>query len=131
MSSIRFLGLSIITFLEAPVGSEQRKYMDICNQRNKKSKYRHRCHKGYFRTLTLALVDGYVDDLIGSDDTIRLCWLCPADLSDSGADDIESQATRFTRYWRGKIMQMHMFVRQKLQKATTGMLEMDYMLPKN
>lgn len=53
--------------------------------------------------LTVVLIDGCVDDLIGSNDTICLCWLRPANLSDSGANYVKSQSTRFTRHWNDKI----------------------------
>lgn len=53
-------------------------------------------------SLTHFIVNGRVDDLVSCDVSIGLCRLCPAELSNSWADDIESQATRFTRNWGTK-----------------------------
>lgn len=55
---------------------------------------------GWTQTLTQLIVDGCVDDLISCNVAIGLCRFCPANLSDSWADDIKGQAPRFTRHWR-------------------------------
>lgn len=91
ISSILFLGLSIITFFTAPTGPAGRE--EVSGQR------RFEPPAGWTvqLLLTLIVVDGGVEDLIGCDDTVGLCRLRPADLSDGGTDDCEGQATRFSR----------------------------------
>lgn len=54
------------------------------------------------QSLTHFIVNGSVDDLVSCDVSIGLCRLRPAELSDSWANDIEGQATWFTRHWGTK-----------------------------
>lgn len=54
---------------------------------------------GWTWSLTHLIVNGCVDDLISCDVSIGLCRLSPAELSDSWANDVEGQATWFTRHW--------------------------------
>lgn len=50
-------------------------------------------------SLTHLIVNRCVDDFVSCDVSIGLCRLRPAELSDSWANDVESQATWFTRDW--------------------------------
>lgn len=55
---------------------------------------------GRTQSLTQVIINGGVDDFISRNVSIGLCRLCPAELSDSWAQDIKGQTTWFTRHWR-------------------------------
>lgn len=52
------------------------------------------------QALTQLIINGRIYDLVRRDVAVSLCRLCPAQLSDGWADDVEGQPSRFTRHCR-------------------------------